>query len=99
MSDTPDDNRWHLEKKVQLPVVALLLLQIVGLAVWAGTLSARIEDHERRTVRLEASTEVRIARDMQTEGRLARIEVGVQSLLDTVGRLERRIDDRREEGR
>ena len=92
MPAEPKDTGWHLDKKVQLPVVTLLLAQILGLAVWASKLESRLEDHDRRLVRAEATAEQHMARDMATEGRLSTIEAGVRSLLDTAQRLERRLD-------
>lgn len=84
--------KWHLDKRVQLSVIGAILVQTAVMA-WAGSsLWSRVDDHDRRIVRSELREDARMVQDRVAEGRMARIEEGIRSLLDTAQRLERRID-------
>jgi len=87
---------WHLDKKVPLGLIGAILMQTVAMTWFLAGLQSQATDHERRLTVQERATEGRIARDVAQEGRLARIEEGIRSLLDTASRLERRIDGRQQ---
>ena len=90
----PKDGGWHLDKRVPISIICAILAQTVAVVWFLAGVQAQVADHERRMTIQERSTEGRIMRDMAQEGRLARIEEGIRSLLDTASRLERRIDGR-----
>lgn len=92
--DQQQDGGWHLDKKVPLGLIATILLQTATFAWWASSQSSSLQDHERRLLMQERTAELRAARDLTQEGRLARIEEGIRSLLETAQRLERRVDGR-----
>lgn len=91
MSEEPN-GRWHLDKKVPITIIAALIVQTGTFVWWASAQTAAIADHERRILLQERMGEARMTRDLAQEGRLARIEEGIRALLETAGRLERRID-------
>lgn len=96
MTEQPQRERWHLDKRVQISVIVAIFMQTV-VWVWAASaLWSQVADHDRRINRAEIREEARMVNDRIAEGRMARIEEGVRSLLETAQRLERRIDGGRD---
>lgn len=98
MSDdaSPRDAGWHLHKRVPISIIGAILVQTIAVVWFLAGVQAQVADHERRMLTQERNTETRALRDLAQEGRLARIEEGIRSLLDTASRLERRIDGRQQ---
>lgn len=95
--DTPPrDGGWHLDKRVPISIIGAILVQTVAVVWFLAGVQAQVADHERRMGAQERAGELRSVRDLAQEGRLARIEEGIRSLLDTASRLERRIDGRQQ---
>lgn len=46
---------WHLDKRVPLALILSLTVQTGVMVWWAATLSARVDDHDRRIERVEAA--------------------------------------------
>lgn len=83
---------WHLDERIQISVIGAIIGQTALMAWAASALWARVDDHDRRINRAEIREEARVTSDRIAEGRMARIEEGVRSLLETAQCLERRID-------
>lgn len=87
---------WHLDKRIQISVIAAIIGQTAMMAWGASYVWTIVADHDRRITRAEAREDARMVQERIAEGRMARIEEGIRSLLETAQRLERRIDgDRR----
>lgn len=95
--DRQQDGGWHLDKKVPISIIAAILAQTVAMTWFLAGLQSQATDHERRLSVQERAAEGRLARDVAQEGRLARIEEGIRSLLSTASRLERRIEGRQQQ--
>lgn len=46
---------WQLDKKVPLAWILALAVQTGGMVWWAASISARVDDHDRRIERVEAN--------------------------------------------
>ena len=77
----PDDNQWHLDKKVPISLIAAIMIQTVAIAWWGATLTERVD-------RLE---EISSARQPLVE-RIARQEALMESVQDTTRRIETKVD-------
>lgn len=96
-TEQPQREGWHLDKRVQLSVIFAIMLQTAGWLWAASALWSQVSDHDRRINRAEVREDARMVQERISEGRMARIEEGIRSLLETAQRLERRIDgDRRQ---
>lgn len=84
MTDQREPDRWHLDKRVPLSIIGVLLLQIAGFGMIYGKLENRVTNIENRVSQTEDSFR-------QVPERLARVEALLEILVD---RLERS-DDRR----
>jgi hypothetical protein len=91
----PDDTNWHLDKKVQLPVIFLLAAQIFTGIWFASAMNSRVAGLEEKfhdiTARLE---KVSIDRDSNRD-RLTILETQTRTILETVNRIDRRLEPQR----
>lgn len=85
---------WHLDKRVPITMIGAIVAQTFIIGWFVANMQAQVNDHERRMVTQERTSEARALRDLAQEGRLARIEEGIRALLETASRLERRVDGR-----
>lgn len=76
-------NGWRIERSVTLGVVFALVMQTGGALIWAGGAGERLN-------RLEAEAELHEA----ASERLARLEAQIEQARETLGRIERRLNDR-----
>lgn len=78
----PDDNRWHLDKRVPLALIATIAIQTGGGIWWASGVDTRVGTLERDVVRVQVEQQrdrdnVAIGfRDLRIwlDGRLGRLE-------------------------
>ena len=86
-SPDPQDGNWHLDKKVPLAIILVLVLQTGSIAWWAGTIQGRVEDHTQsiRTI-LEDQRRDQTARNLQAIqlGRIEEQMLGVRSDLSRI---------------
>ena len=78
----PEDEKWHLDRRVPLAMILAIILQTSTFIWWASSLTERVNTLERE----------RVATAPQGD-RLTRVEVkveGVQTSLDRIERLIRR---------
>lgn len=86
MTEQPDpDNHWHLDKKVPITLVILIVAQLAVFLLFAGRVMQRDEEQERRIAAIEA-------RDVTNrvgilESRLADVRDGIQEIKGKLDRL------------
>lgn len=75
------DSKWHVDKKVPVSLIVTLVLvfggQSVAALVWASKVDSRIE-------RLEEAAKVSTPQTVAQGDRLTRVEVKLESVLDSV---------------
>lgn len=83
MSDNlQDGQQWHLDKRVPIALITVLLLQTFGGIWWAATLTSTVNHNTSRIERYEA-TYTRMGAIEQT---LARIDERLKSLQSALRR-------------
>ena len=86
-SNEPITHGWHLDKRVPITIVFMLMVQTAALIIYITRLDARVEYLERRVI-VSEQTDLRAAtaeRALSTQ--LTRIEERVEMLLER-GRIE-----------
>ncbi len=84
----PDENHWHLDKRVPVALILAIMVQTIGAVWWAASLSARVDALERDWARFAAvAARLRVQEDRQT-----RADVRLQSLYDRLERIDRKLD-------
>lgn len=73
MTESPDNQSWHLDKKVPIAIIGTLIAQTMGLGIWAGATGSRIDALERAMVTSAPQAE-----------RVVRIETKVEALKDSL---------------
>jgi low affinity Fe/Cu permease len=91
------DESWHLDKKVPVAIIVVLIGQFL-LGLWfIAKLDSKVEEQAARLAKTEAQVSV-IDREAREFGnRIARIEEKTSSMLTILQRLERVLDGRRSE--
>lgn len=97
MPPKPADESWHLDKKVPVAIIVVLIGQFL-LGLWfIAKLDSKVEEQAARLAKTEAQVSV-IDREAREFGnRIARIEEKTSSMLTILQRLERVLDGRRSE--
>ena len=72
---------WHVDKRVPLALIFAIFVQSVAAVWWAATATSRIDYLEMRTE--DSSDRVQ---------RLIRLEVDIQTLKQTVNKIDRKLD-------
>lgn len=91
------DESWHLDKKVPVAIIVVLIGQFL-LGLWfIAKLDSKVEEQAARLAKTEAQVSV-IDREAREFGnRIVRIEEKTSSMLTILQRLERVLDGRRSE--
>ena len=90
-----DPEGWHLDKKVPITIIIVLILQFVGMLWFAAKLDSKVEEQATRLTKTEAQISV-IDREAREFGnRIVRIEEKTSSMLTILQRVEQLIDRRR----
>jgi hypothetical protein len=91
------DESWHLDKKVPVAIIVVLVGQFL-LGLWfIAKLDSKVEEQAARLAKTEAQVNV-IDREAREFGnRIVRIEEKTSSMLTILQRLERVLDGRRSE--
>ena len=89
------DESWHLDKKVPVAIIVVLIGQFL-LGLWfIAKLDSKVEEQAARLAKTEAQVSV-IDREAREFGnRIVRIEEKTSSMLTILQRLERVLDGRR----
>lgn len=78
-----DRRAWHLDRRVPIAIIVVLLVQFAGVVWWGAQISARVDVLERTIITTNDDHE-----------RLVRVEATLQSVDQRLARMEER-DDRR----
>lgn len=73
------ESDWHLDKRIPIALIITILLQTGGAIWWASSTSTRLQAVER-TLQSDGAT-----------ARLARLEVQMDAVLNSLERMERRM--------
>lgn len=94
MPPKPADEAWHLDKKVPVAIIVVLIGQFL-LGLWfIAKLDSKVEEQAARLAKTEAQVSV-IDREAREFGnRIVRIEEKTSSMLTILQRVERLIDRR-----
>lgn len=83
-----DESQWHLERKVQLPVLFLIGVQIVG-GIWmASALNSRVSSLEEKMGEAKQRFEIITTERDTTRDRLTRMEGRTDQIYEAVRRIE-----------
>lgn len=84
MNETPDpDNRWHLDKKVPITLVIMILIQLAAFLLFAGRVMQRDEEQERRLAAIEAK---------DTSSRVGILESRLGDMIEGIKDMSRKLD-------
>lgn len=81
MTDDPATKSWQLDKRIPLALIVAILIQTLGFAYWTGTLSQRV-----------TSLEATRMSQMDSPGRIIRLETQVDGIKSTLQRVESKLD-------
>lgn len=88
------DKAWHLDKKVPVAIIAVLLMQVAGLVWWGSQIESRVSVAERDITRVERQQETaRRAAQLQAV-QLGRIEENLSAMRTDIQRLIETLDRR-----
>lgn len=86
------DNGWHLDRRVPVSIIIVLVLQFVGGLWFAFELRSDIDTNARDIARIERSVEVMSVSSQQQAVQLGRIEEQVSGLRADIQRLLARLE-------
>lgn len=81
---TPNDNGWHLDKRVPVAIIFTLVAQIVGFGWIFGALENRVAQLERR-----ADIQAAIVRELPEK--LGRLDEQMRSVKQTLERIDKKL--------
>lgn len=91
-NDTQSDQSWHLDKRVPIAIIAMMVGQIFLAGMVYADMRASLADHERR-IRVAEETDARREIELKGTGaRLAALEENSRSTLRLLERIEGRLD-------
>lgn len=86
IEDPAAQGGWHLDKRVPIALILTIVLQTSVGIWWAATQTARIDANTRAIMRLENSSD-------GVPARLSRIETRQEYMLQTIERIDRKLED------
>lgn len=88
MTTQTEETSWHLDKKVPIALIFVLLGQL-GMGVWvASKLQAQVENHDRRIVSLEMADQRMSSEATRISEFLARLDERLQAQTVILRRME-----------
>ena len=82
---------WHLDKKVPLALILSLSVQTAAMIWWAATLSARVDDHDRRIERVEITGRTQADESRKASEALVRLDERMAGQTAILQRIEAQI--------
>jgi hypothetical protein len=76
------DGGWHLDKRVPIALIFAIVAQAAGMVWYASALSSRVDQHDRRIAKLEATDEEDRKNALLIMRDLGEIKAQVKILLD-----------------
>lgn len=89
-----EKQQWHLDKKVPVSIIVVIVLQIIAGAWSIATVTATLNETVRRVEVLEADRNANRLDSLRTSDRLARIEERLEGQNAILKRIERLLDKR-----
>lgn len=80
----PEQERWHLDKRVPIALIVTILIQTGAALWWAATVNARVDVLERQATATAPQ-----------DARLTRLEVKLEFMQEGIARIERALSPRR----
>lgn len=77
------DRRWHLDRRVPLATILMIVLQTAGVIWWGSSINERVNQLEARALLTAPQGD-----------RITRMEVKLESIEKFMGRIERFIEQR-----
>lgn len=91
----PAAQHWHLDKRVNVAMIAALVVQAVVLGTWVGGIDEKVNQHDRRLMSLEAVDDRRSLEMRNIEGRLSSLEANSKAQLETLREIRAILDRER----
>lgn len=79
-------NGWHLDKRVPIALILVILAQTAGGAWWAATTSARVDANAKAVMKVDDDT-------ANIPERLSRMETRQEYILQTIERIDRKLEN------
>lgn len=92
MADQPDREPWHLDRRVPVALILVIIGQTAGAVWWASTISGAVADHSRRVALLETSKVEDARADRDSADRLARIEERQRASQDSLVEIKQQLN-------
>jgi len=83
---------WHLDKKVPIALIIVLVIQTVGVVIWGTRLDSRVEFVERSQVVIDRDRMIARSRDTALEIQVGRIRERQEFIVDEVQDISEKID-------
>ena len=83
---------WHLDKKIPIMLIAVLIIQTVALIIWAVRLESRVEKAEVANMEIRKNIYEMEARERDNNKLVERV-VRVETMLENVQNIVNRIDN------
>lgn len=86
------DNGWHLDRRVPISIIIVLVVQMMGGAWMASRMHSDIERNARDIARHERVIEVMTMSSQEQAVQLGRIEESMSAMRGDIGRLVRLLE-------
>lgn len=83
MAGSEQDDRetgWHLDKRVPIALIGVLIVQIFWTGWQASAFQARLDEHSKQLAMVETTLRDRRAADLLITDRLARVEARIDGI-------------------
>lgn len=92
MNGTPDDRRWHLDRRVPIALIVTLLIQAAAALWWARGAEDRIFKLEAETAGLVQSLATATDRLTELRERVIRIEGLTENVSRSLDKIDRKLE-------
>jgi hypothetical protein len=82
---------WQVDKRLPAAFILSLIIQTFAMIWWAATLSARVDDHDRRMNQVESSARIQTDESRKLSETLARLDERLLSQTTILRRIEEQI--------
>jgi len=89
---TDDQNKWHLDKRVPLSIVAMLAAQTIALLIWGVQLTSRVGVLEQSNIRAVVERETNRASDTDRRDRIIRLETNYGNVTEQLKSISGKLD-------
>lgn len=86
--------QWHLDKRVPVSIIGVMVLQTAAFIWLIATMNADIRSNTARTVRLEVMAEERRSQATQNATAIAVINANLAAIDEKLDRIEKKLDEK-----